>query len=78
MHEQAQMVHSEAVADAIWFCLLVLGVMLVAAVLGMLVRGLIHGVGLGWLDKLAGFLFGLLRGAVLATLCHCGAGGVLL
>ena len=67
-HELAPMVHSQAVADAIWFCLLVLGVMLVAAVLGMLVRGLIHGVGLGWLDKLAGFLFGLLRGAVLATL----------
>lgn len=67
--ELAPIVHSRALADAIWFCLIALAVMLVAGVLGMLVKGLVHGIGLGWLDKLLGLIFGLLRGAVLATLC---------
>ena len=68
-YELAPMVHSRALAEAIWFCLIALAVMLVAGVLGMLCKGLVHGIGLGWLDKLAGFIFGLLRGAVLVTLC---------
>jgi membrane protein required for colicin V production len=68
-NELAPMVHSKALADAIWFCLIAIAVMLVAGVLGMLVKGLVHGIGLGWLDKLLGLIFGLLRGAVLATLC---------
>ena len=68
-NELAPMVHSQALANVIWFCLIAFAVMLVASVLGMLLKGLIHGVGLGWLDKLIGLLFGLLRGAVLATLC---------
>jgi membrane protein required for colicin V production len=68
-YEFAPVVHSQALADAIWFCLIALAVMLVAGLLGMLVRGLVHGVGLGWLDKALGLIFGLLRGAVLATLC---------
>ena len=65
----ASKVHSERAAEAICFCLIALAVMLVAGLLGMLLKGLIHGVGLGWLDRLTGLLFGLLRGAVLVTLC---------
>lgn len=68
-YELAPLVHSRAVAEAIWFCLIALAVMLVAGLLGMLFKGLIHGVGLGWLDKLTGLIFGILRGAVLVTLC---------
>jgi len=68
-NELAPMVHSLALAEAIWFCLIALAVMLVAGLLGMLIKGLVHGVGLGWLDKLMGMIFGLLRGAVLVTLC---------
>jgi membrane protein required for colicin V production len=67
--ELAPMVHSQALANAIWFCLIALAVMLAAGVLGMLLRGFIRGVGLGWLDSLIGLVFGLIRGAVLATLC---------
>jgi membrane protein required for colicin V production len=67
--ELAPTVHSLPLAEAIGFCLIALVVMLVAGVLGMLVKGLVHGVGLGWLDRLAGLVFGLLRGAVLVTLC---------
>lgn len=68
-YEFAPVVHSQAISDAIWFCLIALAVMLVAGLLGMLVKGLVHGVGLGWLDSGLGLIFGLLRGAVLATLC---------
>jgi membrane protein required for colicin V production len=67
--ELAPMVHSLALAEAIWFCLIALAVMLVAGLLGMLLKGVIHGIGLGWLDKGLGLVFGVLRGAVLVTLC---------
>jgi membrane protein required for colicin V production len=56
-------------ADAIWFCLIALVVMLAAGLIGMLIRSVVHGVGLGWLDRLLGFVFGLLRGGLLVTLC---------
>ena len=62
-------VHNEARADAISFALIALVVMIAASILGMLLKGLIHGVGLGWLDRFMGLLFGLLRGALLITLC---------
>jgi membrane protein required for colicin V production len=65
----APMVHSLAFAEAICFCLIALAVMLVAGLLGMLIKGLVHGVGLAWLDKALGLIFGILRGAVLVTLC---------
>ena len=68
-YEFAPVVHSQAVSAAICFCLIALAVMLVAGLLGMLIKGLVHGVGLGWLDSALGLIFGLLRGAVLATLC---------
>ncbi len=61
--------HSKALAEAVSFCLVALSVMLVAGLLGLLLKGVIHGIGLGWLDKLAGLAFGLLRGALLVTLC---------
>ena len=60
---------SQALTDAIWFCVIAIAVMLVAGLLGLLMKSVIRGVGLGWLDSTLGLLFGLLRGAVLATLC---------
>jgi membrane protein required for colicin V production len=68
-HDLISLAHSEALADAIAFCLIALAVMLVAGLLGMLIKGVIHGVGLGWLDRLLGLAFGFLRGALLVTLC---------
>jgi len=65
----APTVQNPRLAEAICFCLLALAVMLVAGLLGMLIKGLIHGVGLGWLDRIFGLVFGLLRGALLVTLC---------
>jgi len=60
---------SGPVADAVWFCVIALVVMLLAGLAGMLLKSVIHGVGLGWLDRLTGLVFGFLRGAFLATLC---------
>jgi membrane protein required for colicin V production len=61
--------HNRALTEAVAFALIALAVMLIAGLAGMLVKSMIHGVGLGWLDKLAGLVFGLLRGALLVVLC---------
>lgn len=65
----AIMLHSQAMADAIWFCLVVLLVMIIASLAGVIVKRMIHGFGLGGLDRAFGLVFGILRGALLATLC---------
>jgi membrane protein required for colicin V production len=62
-------IHSQALAEAISFCLIALIVMIVAALIGLLLKSMIHGIGLAWLDRLLGLIFGLLRGAVLVSLC---------
>jgi membrane protein required for colicin V production len=67
--ELAPILHNRALSEAIWFCLLALAVMLVASLIGMLIKSVIHGVGLGWLDRVTGLFFGLLQGAMLVTLC---------
>jgi len=67
--ELAPAVHSLAVAEAITFCLIAIAVMIVAGLIGMLIKGVVHGIGLAWLDKFLGLFFGLLRGALLVTLC---------
>ena len=61
--------HNRAFSEAIWFCILALAVMVSAGIVGLAIKRLVHGVGLGWLDRLAGFGFGLLRGALLITVC---------
>jgi membrane protein required for colicin V production len=61
--------HSRALADAMWFCILAIAIMVLAALLGWLIRGAVKFAGLGWLDQFLGLLFGFLRGAVLVTLC---------
>ena len=50
------------------YLLVFIGVMVAVALLGLLVRGLVEVTHLSALDRLAGFLVGALRGAVLATL----------
>ena len=62
-------IHSRPTADALWFCVIAIGVMIVAGLIGWLLSKMIHGIGLGWLDRILGLFFGLLRGAVLASLC---------
>jgi membrane protein required for colicin V production len=61
--------NDKSLSEAIWFCLLALAVMLVGVLIGLLVKKLIHGIGLAWLDRVTGLIFGLLRGALLVVLC---------
>jgi membrane protein required for colicin V production len=64
----AGLFHDEAVTAVISFVLVVLVVMLIAGLIGLLLRKMIQGIGLGWLDRILGLIFGLLRGALLVVL----------
>jgi len=56
-------------ADAMAFLLIALLVMIVAGFIGTLMSKLVHSVGLGCLDRMAGAVFGFLQGALLVSLC---------
>jgi len=61
-------VHSPGIADAIAFIAIALAVMVLAGLAGRLIRWSVRSIGLGWVDRLTGALFGLLKGCVLVTL----------
>jgi len=63
------LVRMEPVADTIGFVLIALFVMAVASILGTVLAKILHQMGLGCLDRLAGAAFGLFQGALLVTLC---------
>lgn len=60
-------IHSLAAAEAVSFLLIALGIMLLAAILGRVIRWSVHSIGLGWLDRLLGAFFGFIKGFVLVT-----------
>jgi len=59
---------NQKVSEVVAFLLLLILVSLLAALVGKLLRNLFAMVGLGWLDQLAGLLFGLLEGAFLVII----------
>jgi membrane protein required for colicin V production len=61
-------IHSLAAAEALSFLLIALGVMLLAGLLGRLIRWSVHSIGLGWADRFLGALFGFIKGFVLVTI----------
>jgi len=61
-------VHSFPVAEALSFLLIALGVMLLAGLLGRVIRWSVHSIGLGWADRFLGALFGFAKGFVLITI----------
>jgi membrane protein required for colicin V production len=61
-------VHQDAAAAAIAFLFVAFGVMLAAAILGRMLRWILHSLGLGWADRIAGGAFGLLKGYILVAL----------
>jgi membrane protein required for colicin V production len=61
-------VHSLPAAEALSFLLIALGVMLLAGLLGRMIRWSVHSIGLGWADRLFGALFGFVKGFVLVTI----------
>lgn len=63
----AGVISNPAVANAVGFLAIALGVMLAAAVLGRVVHATAHAVGLGFFNRLAGAAFGLLRGGLVGV-----------
>ena len=61
-------IHSLAAAEALSFLLIALGVMLLAGLLGRVIRWSVHSIGLGWADRFFGALFGVVKGFVLITI----------
>jgi membrane protein required for colicin V production len=59
---------NQAIADALGFLLIAVVVMIIAGVVGRLLRTVFDFVGLGWADRLAGSFVGLLQGAIVITL----------
>jgi membrane protein required for colicin V production len=60
-------VNSQWAADIAGFFTIFVVVLLLAGVLGRIVRWAVHGVGLRWFDRMLGGAFGFLRGVVLCT-----------
>jgi membrane protein required for colicin V production len=63
----ARYVNSQWAADIAGFFTVFFVVLLLAGVIGRIVRWAVHGVGLRWFDRVLGAVFGLLRGAVVCT-----------
>ena len=60
-------VSSRAIANLIGFFVIFIGVMIVGAIAGRILARLFKWIGLSWLDRLLGGVFGLLRGVVVAV-----------
>jgi membrane protein required for colicin V production len=62
------LVRVQAIADTIGFLLIAFLVMGLAALIGHLLAKIMHGIGLGCLDSLAGGVFGFLQGVLVITI----------
>ena len=58
-----------ALAETAAFLAIAVGVMVLAGLLGRGIRWSVRSIGLGWADRLLGACFGMVKGAVLVTLC---------
>jgi membrane protein required for colicin V production len=61
-------IHQSWVAELVSYLLVIMIVVVAMSVLGHLLRRTARAIGLGWLDRLLGGAFGLLRGALLVVL----------
>jgi membrane protein required for colicin V production len=55
-------------ADAVAFLLIAFAFAIVVSLVGRLLRSVVRGVGLGWVDRLLGAAFGFLRGAAVVII----------
>ena len=62
-----QWIHRRALNETLSFIVIALGVMIVAGIAGRIVRWSVKSVGLGWMDRLGGAAFGLVKGCALVT-----------
>jgi membrane protein required for colicin V production len=63
-----RLVHSVPGAEAASFLLIAVGVLIVAGIVGRVLRSIVRKVGLGWADRLLGLVFGAVKGCVLVTI----------
>ncbi len=61
-------IHTPAIAEAIAFLAIALGIMVIAGLIGRALHWSARSIGLGWLDRLIGAAFGFLKGCVVVTL----------
>lgn len=61
-------IHSQPLSLALGFIAIVIAVLIVAGILGRVLRWSVHSVGLGWADRIAGAAFGLVKGCVAVTI----------
>jgi membrane protein required for colicin V production len=61
-------IHSWPAAEALSFLCIALAVMILAGILGRVIRWSVHSIGLGWADRFIGALFGFVKGCALVTL----------
>jgi membrane protein required for colicin V production len=64
----SQWIHSPSMNETLSFIAIAVGVMIVAGIAGRIIRWSVKSVGLGWLDRLAGAAFGLVKGCALVTI----------
>jgi membrane protein required for colicin V production len=62
------LIHEPAAAHAVAFLLVALAVMVACGIVGRVLRWILRQIGLGWADRLAGGIFGLVKGYVLVAL----------
>jgi membrane protein required for colicin V production len=62
------LVTSVPLSELLGFLLILFGTMLVAALLGKILSKAVSAIGLGFLDRLGGAIFGMLRGALLVLI----------
>jgi membrane protein required for colicin V production len=61
-------IHTLQIAEALSFLAIALGVMILAGLVGRIIRWSVHSIGLGWVDRFIGALFGLVKGSLLVTI----------
>jgi membrane protein required for colicin V production len=61
-------IHYPPGAEVISFTAIAIAVMILAGLLGRLIRWSVHSVGLGWADRFIGAIFGFVKGCVLVTI----------
>ncbi len=65
-------VKSELIADLIGFVVILLAVVILAGIVGRIVRWLMKEAGLNWFDRILGGAFGLVRGCLMAAIILLG------
>lgn len=64
----SQWIHSHAAVEALSFLSIAFGVMILAALAGRITRWSMKAVGLGWADRMAGAVFGLVKGCAMVMI----------